>query len=343
MKSRTYFVNAWVDGLLIGGLSLALYAGIRLFKLDESFHSSAIAITGLLLWVGNWPHFSATTHRLFSDPAHARQFPVTAYGVPILVALAVAAALSSPDVIAPAFVKLFFIWSPYHFSGQTFGITLLYAHRSGAPFNSWERRALWLFVFGTYLSQTARSEAGFASNPYHGVELPTLGLPLWVPQVLTLMMYGAGMAFFGLMAYRSWRTRRLVPWIVVLPALTQYVWFVGGSSVATFQLFVPLMHSLQYQLIALSFYLQQGDAKRESRIGRALHWGLLNFAGGMGMFYLLPRLFVPLGFTLPFASAVILSAVQIHHFFVDGVIWKLRNTVTPVRAALPSRMQRKAS
>jgi hypothetical protein len=29
--------------------------------------------------------------------------------------------------------------------------------------------------------------------------------------------------------------------------------------------------------------------------------------------------------TLPFATGVVITGVQIHHFFVDGVIWKLKN------------------
>ncbi|MEZ4749073.1 MAG: hypothetical protein R3B54_00185 [Bdellovibrionota bacterium] len=31
------------------------------------------------------------------------------------------------------------------------------------------------------------------------------------------------------------------------------------------------------------------------------------------------------GFPLDFATGVAIAGVQIHHFFVDGVIWKLRN------------------
>jgi hypothetical protein len=52
----------------------------------------------------------------------------------------------------------------------------------------------------------------------------------------------------------------------------------------------------------------------------------LNIAIGALLFWVLPRAVhhlggVPMGFTVPVLGA----AVQIHHFFVDGVIWKLRN------------------
>ena len=43
------------------------------------------------------------------------------------------------------------------------------------------------------------------------------------------------------------------------------------------------------------------------------------------LFYILPQLAAAAGSPIRFAEPVILSAVQIHHFFVDGVIWKLKN------------------
>ena len=58
------------------------------------------------------------------------------------------------------------------------------------------------------------------------------------------------------------------------------------------------------------------------------------------LFWLLPRLGGSAGFTLPFATAVILSAVQIHHFFVDGVIWKLETRACPRRCCQRERADR---
>jgi hypothetical protein len=39
----------------------------------------------------------------------------------------------------------------------------------------------------------------------------------------------------------------------------------------------------------------------------------------------LPRAVSFFGVSLDLASAVLIAGIQIHHFFVDGVIWKLRN------------------
>ena len=47
--------------------------------------------------------------------------------------------------------------------------------------------------------------------------------------------------------------------------------------------------------------------------------------GLSALFWGLPRIGSHFGRSLQFSNAVLLSAIQIHHFFVDGVIWRLRN------------------
>jgi hypothetical protein len=145
-------------------------------------------------------------------------------------------------------------------------------------------------------------------------------------------MAAAGLAFLALAARWAWRNHRVVPPIVLLPAATQFVWFVQSSFWASFQEFVPFFHSLQYLLVAWSVQLKErmdvGRVRPSWRFvaGESLRWGALNVLGGALLFFGLPHLVARLGgFELAFATGVIICGVQIHHFFVDGVIWKLKN------------------
>jgi hypothetical protein len=328
-KPPLYFVNAAVDFGLIGGVSIVVYLLLR------SFHGARTELVwttaAALAWVINWPHFSATSYRLYHSKANIQQYPVAALVVPLLMVTATVGSFASPTEVAPWLVKLFLFWSPYHFSGQTVGISLIYARRAGFAVGKWERLALSGFVFSTFLVQAARAEAGLSYSQYYSVNVPMLGLPLWVPQVLQVWMVLCAAAFLFFVVRWSVRERRLLPAIVLLPAVTQFVWFVLGTQVPSFNEFVPFFHSLQYMLIA---WLMQLKEKLDSRglhpsrryvLSESARWGLVNFGGGVLLFWLLPRLGASAGFTLPFATAVVLSAVQIHHFFVDGVIWKLKN------------------
>jgi hypothetical protein len=328
-RPAPFFVSRPLDALFVGGLSIATCLGLAL-SLGSAPSAAANRCSQLLMWVVNWPHFSATLYRLFRRRDSAGQYPVTAYGVPWLVAAGGLASLAWPAMVAPWFVKLFLIWSPYHFSGQSVGVSLVYARRAGVPIAGWPRRALTAFVFGTYVAATLAAETSTAGGSYYGVQYPGLGVPAWTATLSASIMYAAGAAFLGHAAAWSFRERRLFPGMVLLPALAQYVWFISGSGVPAFYIFVPLFHSLQYLPIAWAVQMGERVAENGGRADRAFlaretaWWMAANLAGGAGLFWVVPRAVAAFGVEADLASGVAIAAVQIHHFFVDGVIWKLR-------------------
>jgi hypothetical protein len=259
------------------------------------------------------------------------QYPFTAFVVPMLVLAFTWASFAQPDVIAPYFVKLFIIWSPYHFSGQSVGISMIYARRAGFQVGKLERFAFSGFIFGTYLFSTSRAEAGLGDFTYYGVSVPYLHIPRWVPDLVQIGMYGCGVLLLFLVVRWCVVNRRILPPIVLLPAAAQFIWFVPGGAIANFNEFVPMFHSLQYLLIAWSMQLNERVTEhslaptKKFAFLESSRWLLINIAGGAVLFYYLPRMAAAAGSPPMFAEGVILSAVQIHHFFVDGVIWKLKN------------------
>jgi hypothetical protein len=137
-----YFVNWWTDRLIIGGLSIVTWAALLIFY--HVVDTQPIVWLALVLsLVVNYPHFSATVYRLYQSPDNIRQVPVTAWGLPLILFGAVGAAFWQPNAIAPYFRMLFPLWSPYHYSGQTIGLTMVYARRAGFSIggaNAWRCR-----------------------------------------------------------------------------------------------------------------------------------------------------------------------------------------------------------
>ena len=92
-----------------------------------------------------------------------------------------------------------------------------------------------------------------------------------------------------------------------------------------------MLHSLQYMLIAWGIQLKekmevrQIEPSKKYVVTETTRWFVINFIGGIILFYMLPKFGAALGYTSLFSIAVVYSAIQIHHFFVDGVIWKLKN------------------
>ena len=328
-----YFVNPLVDFACIGGASVLTFAALALvYRAGAVSAPWVFTAAALLTWVCNYPHFAATNYRLYQSKQNVSQYPLTAFVVPPLIVAGMAASFALPDLVAPYFVKLFLLWSGYHYSGQSVGITCVYARRAGFAVGRLERLALSGFVFGTYLLAVARSESGAGALNYYGISYPTLRLPQFVTVMAGHWVWMCGLVFLLLVVNWCVANRRVLPPIVLLPAGAQLLWFVVGAGDANFNAFVPFFHSLQYLLIAWSLHLKErmdtggvepsrGFVARES-----LRWGAVIVAVGAFLFWMLPHTLASstgLGFQI--AAPIVLAGVQIHHFFVDGVIWKLKN------------------
>ena len=324
--SPPWLVGPWIDGLLVGGASIAAYAVILALNPPSGVGMLGV-VTAYLVFLSNGAHFSATVHRLYGSPDRIRQYPWTALLVPLPIAAATWLSLGRPDEFAPYFAKLYLLWSPYHYSGQTVGITRLYARRAGVVLEDWELKALTGFVFGIFVAATARMESGLGWQSFLGMRVPSLGVPVGFAWAAEAVMALFGLAFvFGVARRIRAGGGAAALWPLLLPAAAQFVWFIPGSRLPAFTDFVPFFHGAQYLLIAWYARMQEEDPSGRARLRETARWAAINTAGNYGLFIAFPHLLAaasgrPLTLTLPIAFA----AVQIHHFFVDGVIWKLRD------------------
>ncbi|MBI4349144.1 MAG: hypothetical protein HY553_20065 [Elusimicrobia bacterium] len=336
-----YFVNAPVDFLLIGGLSIAAFLYLRLFYSGERT-GDILTLALQLSWIGNWPHAAATNYRLYRSTENIRQYPLTALVIPWVMVAGIAGSFASPELFAPAFVKVAILWAPYHFAGQSIGISLIYARRAGFDFGAVGRWALSAFLYGLFVAQAVRYEAGLQRFDHYGLSYASLGIPERFGTIAGAWVALSGLAFLACVALRCRAERRLVPPIVLFPVLTHFVWFVPGARWASFGEFVPFFHGLQYLLIAWSMQLKEKldreglEPSRGYVLSETGRWGAMNFVVGAALFYGLPELLARFGAPLAFTTGIIASAVQIHHYFVDGVIWKLRqkSVSSPLMAGL---------
>ena len=123
----------------------------------------------------------------------------------------------------------------------------------------------------------------------------------------------------------------MLPPIILVPTIAQFTWFIVGAPSGLFYELVPMFHSLQYLYIAWIVQIgvtlgTEGSPRSWRSIGAVtLRWGVCNYVGGILLFIALPAVLFWVNVPVLVVTGIVIAGVNIHHFFVDGVIWKLRD------------------
>ncbi|MGA2812791.1 MAG: tetratricopeptide repeat protein [Candidatus Acidiferrum sp.] len=280
----------------------------------------------------NYPHFMATVYRAYHSHTEFAKYRVfTVHIALLLVAAGVVAHLWYP--LLPWIFTLYICWSPWHYTGQNFGLLMMFAHRSGLAPTAMERRALRFAFVASFVMLMLSFNTGLSTDP--------LILSLGLPGRITLPLRGALAAFFILATVGAFssllrRTSLKAALPAMLLALTQFLWFLvpaivelaTGHDVPQTRYssgILAVLHSTQYLWIT-SYY-----QRREARASGDLNWKFSTYlltlvAGGIALFipgpWIVSRLFHA-DFTASFLTFTAL--VNIHHFILDGALWKLRD------------------
>lgn len=310
-----------------------------------------ILLTGL-------PHYGATLERVYSTAAARRRYGRYAAVFGLLVWGAFVATVVSRRG-GSWLVTLYLTWSPWHYAAQNFGLVMMFLRRAGADISTGFRRVIQLsFVFSFLLVfVNIHRNAPFAVNdPLYAasaardaVQFVRLGIPDGVAKVLLVCL---GLAYVGVTAFsvvgisRKTEIGKSVPAIVLLSS--QSVWFVlpvvlgqtipawvtsAGPAALQF-IWVAIAHSAQYLWISLHFARMAGRTEA-TRASMLRYFGLAVALGAT--LWVFPVLLAnKTGLSrMPHESGLdmlVAAAVNLHHFLLDGVIWKLRDA--PVRQAL---------
>jgi tetratricopeptide (TPR) repeat protein len=327
-----WIYSPWLD-LMIG--CGAWSAPLLLLTNYVSFSSTkgwSFAFYALAL-LFNYPHFMATVYRAYHTYDEFAKYRIFTVHVTLLLLCAgLVAHLWYP--LLPWIFTLYICWSPWHYTGQNYGILMMFMRRAGLTPSEGERQALYLAFIASYLMLLF----SFHTGPSSDALIFSLGLPakftLPVRGVLGLFFMGAtGWAISSLARRSSWKT--LLPSLTL--ATTQFLWFLlpaaiellSGREVPQTRYssgILAVLHSAQY--LWITSYYQAKEARCSGKISWSFPRYLLTLIGG-GIALFIPGPWLASGlFHADFATSFLTftALVNIHHFLLDGALWKLRDS-----------------
>ncbi len=322
-----WLYNPWLD-LIVGcgawsaPLLLLTYAAATSSTLTWS-----VAFYGLALFF-NYPHYMATIYRAYHTREDFNRYRIFTVHITGLILLTLLLSHFWFGVL-PWIFTLYLTLSPWHYSGQNYGLFMMFARRAGAQPSQNQRQAL----YGAFLLSYLILFLSFHTGPSNDPLFLSIGIPGHISTILVLPL---ALIFIAASTYGLSGLAEQVGWRPLVPSLTlfstQFVWFLLPTALSLGErLRVPqsrystgvmaVMHSAQYLWIT-SFY-----ARREAKEVRWRPWAYFGvlIAGGIALFIPGPWLASKL-FHYDFTSSFLIftALVNLHHFILDGAIWKLR-------------------
>lgn len=335
-QATPWIYNPWLDLIVgCGGWSAPLLL-VSYFSLASSARLWSVVFYVLALFF-NYPHYMATIYRAYHRAEDFHKYRI--FTVHITALMLVTLVLSHIWMgLLPWIFTLYLTWSPWHYSGQNYGLFMMFARRAGANPDKTTTRILYSAFIASYLILFLSFHTGPSNDPL----FISLGIPAVIGKWEQVIL---GVAFLVLAIVGFSRLARATEWRRLIPCFTlfssQFLWFFLPAAISLIKgLSIPqnrystgvlaVMHSAQY--VWITSYYARREAKSAEASGTVergwrplAYFGVL-IVGGIALFvpgpWMASRAFHH-DFT---ASFLIFTAlVNIHHFILDGAIWKLRD------------------
>jgi len=348
VATENALITPRIDAVCGGGLSLAValivivYGSISTVGMDKMLIAvSAYLFTDLLI---NGPHFMASYRVLYSRRANFRHYPVVTIAAPILAFSFLAYVFVwcmevDPSAIGetPANqlgVMIVLNWlAPvllgWHYVGQSWGATACFAYLSGFKMSVTHRRlvrcgfyALFVYHVTWACATMGLLESWFPQNQAGAYLMKSL---MHVCRVAVLICFLMGLWGFRLMSIEAGRR---VPAKVWLPWVATFSWYVMVDIYPQSFFLLQVFHALQYLMFPARVELNEHVKQGRPGMHMMIYYVALVVIGFV-VFEWTQILQWTLTPTFPsqflFLGTATMMMVNIHHYFIDAVIWKIRD------------------
>jgi tetratricopeptide (TPR) repeat protein len=334
-QTALWIYNPWLDLIVGCGAWSAPLLLLSYFSLASNVRAWAIAFYVLALFF-NYPHYMATIYRAYHRAEDFQKYRIFTVHTTALIVLTLLLSHFWLRLL-PWIFTIYLTWSPWHYSGQNYGLFMMFARRAGADPDKAGQRAL----YGAFIVSYLILFLGFHTGPSTDPLFLSLGIPAVVSRWEQIIL---SVAFAGLSALGLRSLARTTGWRKLIPSLTlfssQFLWFMLPAAISLIKgVEIPqnryssgvlaVMHAAQYLWITSYYARREAAGQTSPKTGRnwrpLAYFGVL-VVGGIALFVPGPWL-ASRAFHHDFTTSFLIftALVNIHHFILDGAIWKLRD------------------
>lgn len=336
-KSQSLLWKA-TDWLTIGGLSVLILPVFFILQFSEQQLTNLGWIMYGMAFLVNYPHFMVSYQLLYADH---KKYILTqpayfwaAIIVPILlIGYFVSAVVTEHLSWLSWGVQVMFILVGWHYTKQAYGVVMVTAAKSGYYFTKWEKYALKFNMYSLWLTSMSSFNIGPNTTlSYWDIPYASLNLSknwLYTGYFLTGVSL---MVVIVLLARKIMHMRVLPPLDSCIGFISIYAWYLPLFSHPGFFLMIPFFHAVQYFTFVGAFKKNEMHVlANKNQTKKVIAYFLVSILLGVFSFEIAPRILdvgIPYNHSL-FGQGLFLFcfsvAINIHHYFIDNVIWRANN------------------
>lgn len=322
-------ISPAVDLLLVGGLSLLLFIPVLATGATEIL-LVGVGTQALLATAINMPHFMASYRIVYRSKEMILRHKWASIYVPAIMLVYVLFAIIEAQnsmVLVTIFVTVSGAYLAWHYTGQVWGMMASYAYLAGTAFDKTER----LLIRTSLRILLAWHVTWFLYTQLRNPD-PVRGL-YTIVSAGTVLAFVLGVVGIARMRRRTGAmppARALVAWLAI------FVWYAMVARDPRTIFWVQLAHALQY--LAFPFRVELNTTRAASpgaapgkivghMVGYVVVLLIVSYLAGE---FLPARAMDAVGLYFGeepgrVTPVLILMFINIHHYFTDGVIWKISN------------------
>jgi hypothetical protein len=326
---------------------LLVWLAATVFRVDGFYVLAAVAVTA------NGPHLVSTWTRVYFDKREWKERPFAIVGVPLLIAAAVTSLTAFYGHLGSRVLNSTILyWATWHFVAQNWGLLRIYQRKSGEPLDTVALRLEKPILFATVaFALTHRIHTG--PRVLFGTEVFTPPMPAAVPYAILVPLLLMSAALVALRVRDRGDSHAKGAWVrlgflacsglgFIVPFL-----FIKTDDTSAFAA-AACWHGVQYLGIVRHYHRTtwKDGVSEHSRViswlsqpGRAraaLYAALLLALAGSGYLLIGAGSFLTRGTAWDAYrwGAVVWISFTLSHYWLDGVIWKLRRPEVAARVGL---------
>jgi hypothetical protein len=132
--------------------------------------------------------------------------------------------------------------------------------------------------------------------------------------------------FLGIYSFKNLKNRinKSIPLSMLCPYFALFFWYALIGIYPMFLMGVQISHAIQYLIFPLRVEANRYAQEKSSVVGHLLQYLLILALISTLLFVFFPE-YMKDGYAV--YSQVLISCINIHHFYIDGCIWKITNPI----------------